>query len=45
MNPEVMGLEVRIAELLGKSDELSRLKLDIIRVLTIFNGGYLRRLR
>ena len=33
-----MGLENEINELRDRADELSRLKLDVIRVLAIFNG-------
>lgn len=33
-----MSLEVEIRNLLEKNDELSKLKLDVIRVLAIFNG-------
>lgn len=33
-----MKLEAEIRNLMEKDDELSKLKLDVIRVLTIFNG-------
>lgn len=33
-----MGLDDEIRNLLGRGDELGKLELDVIRVLTVFNG-------